>query len=587
MKKSHNKAMAASLSHNFLIINALAKIKRRTIHTNYERTIFLRRQTSALAVPAISVLPSATRQDEQWLQLHQNLATSSIRLTPPPKSDIGGFRMKGNQSTGIKSFEVPMMDITVTRKGKYELLIEKQDRMLVEAPIFASDKIRLERDAIQQLKDAASLPSVFRAFGMPDIHVGYGVPIGSVVATRDIIMPAAVGYDINCGMRVLTTPMNADPKEAVRIAESIRRDIPLGEGKKNISLPEDDFRMVMERGVKGLRKVSRKQGRVWDVRDENEENDDIQKIEEFGSMDGDSSAVSQRALERGRTQLATLGGGNHFIEIQEVQKVFDTDLASRFGLWQGQMVVMIHTGSRGFGHQVAGDYMRKAREVSLDRAPNKDLCFLDVGTDLAADYIGAMHCAANFAFLNRQIMTILVRHDIRMLYGDRNMPLPIIYDVAHNIAKLEEHFGEKVWVHRKGATRAFPKSRMSGTVYADVGQPVLIPGSMGTASYVLLGTEESARTLNSVNHGAGRTMSRTKAAGVVSRKGKIKRAGAISDEDFRKSMEGIHLICENRFAIKEEAPQAYKDIDEVVHVVAEAGLAKVLARMVPLAVLKG
>jgi len=465
------------------------------------------------------------------------------------------------------------------------LVMEKHDRMLVEAPIFTSDRITLEPDAVLQLKNAASLPSVFCAFGMPDIHVGYGVPIGSVVATKDIVIPAAVGYDINCGMRVITTPMKADRKEAVRIAESIRRDIPLGEGKRNIALREDDFRVVVEKGVKGLRKVSRKEGRIWDVREEKEENEDIQKIEEYGSMDGDFEAVSQRAGERGRNQLATLGGGNHFIEVQEVQQVFDTEIANRFGLWQGQMVVMVHSGSRGFGHQIADDYMGKARQASLDRAPSKDLCFLDAGTEAAADYIGAMHCAANFGFVNRQMMTILIRHDLRMLYGD--MALPIIYDVAHNIAKLEEHFGQRVWVHRKGATRAFPKSRMGGTVFADVGQPVLIPGSMGTASYVLLGTEESAKTLNSVNHGAGRTMSRTKAAGVIGRSGKVKRAGAVTDEEFEKSMEGIHLICEDRYAIKEEAPQAYKDIDEVVRVVAELGLAKIVARMVPMAVLKG
>ncbi len=477
------------------------------------------------------------------------------------------------------------MEVSVTRKGKYELLIEKHDRMLVEAPIYTSDKIALEPDSVAQLKNAASLPSVFRAFGMPDIHVGYGVPIGSVVATKNIVIPAAVGYDINCGMRVITTPLKADRKEAVRIAESIRRDIPLGEGKRNVGFREDDFRIVVEKGVKGLRQVHHREGRVWDVRDENDENDDIQKIEEYGSMDGDFNAVSQRAAERGRNQLATLGGGNHFIEVQEVQRVFEPEIASRFGLWQGQLVVMLHSGSRGFGHQVAGDYMAKARNASLDRAPSKDLCFLDVGTEAAADYIGAMHCAANFGFLNRQLMGVLVRHDLRALYGD--MPLPIIYDVAHNIVKLEEHFGQQLWVHRKGATRAFPKSRMAGTIFADVGQPVLIPGSMGTASYVLLGTEESAKTLNSVNHGAGRTMSRTKAAGVVGRKGKVKRTGAISDEEFERSMEGIHLICEDRFAIKEEAPQAYKDIDEVINVVAELGLAKIVARMVPLAVLKG
>jgi tRNA-splicing ligase RtcB len=477
------------------------------------------------------------------------------------------------------------MDIELIRKGEYELAIEKQDRMLIEAPVFTSDKIRLEPGAIQQLKNAASLPSVAWAFAMPDIHVGYGVPIGSVVATRKIVIPAAVGYDINCGMRVITTPMKADRREAVKIAESIRRDIPLGEGKRNIGFREDDFRVVVERGVKGLRKVSHKEGRVWDVRDEKEENEDIQKIEEYGSMSGDSAAVSQRALERGKNQLATLGGGNHFIEIQEVQGVFDTKVADRLGLWQGQMVLMVHTGSRGFGHQIADDYMGKARKMSLDRAPSSDLCFLDLDTEAATDYIGAMHCAANFGFVNRQLITTLIRHDLRSLYGD--MALPIVYDVAHNIAKLEDHFHQDVWVHRKGATRAFPRSRMGGTVYADVGQPVLIPGSMGTASYILLGTEESARSLNSVNHGAGRTMSRTKAAGVVNRKGRVRKQGVITDEEFRKSMEGIHLICEDRYAIKEEAPQAYKDIDEVIHVVAELGLAKVVARMVPMAVLKG
>jgi len=479
------------------------------------------------------------------------------------------------------------------RVSPYKIVLEREGDMQVEAEAYVPEGMEVEQEALAQLRNSARLPSVVKAVAMPDIHVGYGVPIGAVIATRDIVSPAAVGYDINCGMRIVTTPMDLGAVDPVEMAQTIRRDIPLGEGKTNVKMHEDDFRAVLDYGVEALKDVQHKVGRLWEVRDEAEERDDIERIQERGSLPGDSAHVSHRAIERGLNQLATLGGGNHFIEVQVVESVFDLETATAFGLHANQIVVMLHSGSRGFGHQVADDYMKLAKTRSLDRAPNRDLCFLDAGTDDAEHYVSAMNCAANFGFVNRQLMTALVRHDLRKLYGER-LALPIVYDVPHNIVKAEEHAcpeagqgSRMLWVHRKGATRAFPKSRMQGTRYAATGQPVLIPGSMGTASYVLVGTEESRVTLHSVNHGAGRVMSRTEAAGKYGHKGKVLREAAISDHDFERAMRGIHLICEDKRSIKEEAPQAYKNIDQVIRTVADAGLARIVARLRPLAVLKG
>jgi tRNA-splicing ligase RtcB len=472
------------------------------------------------------------------------------------------------------------------RVSPYKIVLEREGDMLIDAEAYVAEGMEVEHEALAQLRNSARLPSVVKAVAMPDIHVGYGVPIGAVVATRDIVSPAAVGYDINCGMRIVTTPMDMGTVDPVEIAQSIRRDVPLGEGKTNVKMHEDDFRAVLEYGVEALKDVKHKEGRLWDVRNEAEERDDIERIQERGSLLGDSTCVSHRAIERGLNQLATLGGGNHFIEVQVVESVFEAETAAAFGLHANQIVVMIHSGSRGFGHQVADDYMKLAKTRSLDRAPNRDLCFLDAGTDDAEHYVSAMNCAANFGFVNRQLMTAFVRHDLRKLYGER-LALPIVYDVPHNIVKAEDHDGKTLWVHRKGATRAFPKSRMQGTRYAATGQPVLIPGSMGTASYVLVGTEESRVTLHSVNHGAGRVMSRTEAAGKYGHKGKVIREAAISDHDFERAMRGIHLICEDKRSIKEEAPQAYKNIDQVIRTVTDAGLARIVARLRPLAVLKG
>jgi tRNA-splicing ligase RtcB len=456
--------------------------------------------------------------------------------------------------------------------------------MRLDALIYTTEKLLLEDTAVQQLRDAASLPGVTRVLATPDIHEGYGVPIGCVMACDGAIVPAAVGYDINCGMRIVTTPLKAREIDVAQLAHSIHRDIPLGEGMHNIRFERDEFEHILNRGVRALAEIDLSRIPPLQSRDEEEERKDILRIEDNGSMAGDARACSKKAIERGTGQGATLGGGNHFIEIQEVQAVYDAKTAKRFGLWQGQMVIMIHSGSRGFGHQVGDDYIHLAPKLTASTSPNKYLCYLPVDSEEGQGYIKAMNAAANFAFVNRQLMTVLVRKNVRYYHGD--IPMPIVYDVPHNMAKFEEHFGRKVWVHRKGATRAFPKSRMSGTPFSDVGQPVLIPGSMGTASYVLLGTEESAESLHSVNHGAGRVMSRTKAAGKF-RKGKIVTPPAISDEEFSRSMKGITLICADKRFGREEAPGAYKDIDEVVRCVEGAGLAGIVARMVPLAVLKG
>jgi tRNA-splicing ligase RtcB len=470
------------------------------------------------------------------------------------------------------------------RIDQFTIALDKAPGMLVEPKVYVSEKIRLEEQALDQLRDAARLPSVVCALGMPDIHTGYGVPIGSVVGVTEIIVPAAVGYDINCGMRIVLTPLSvSEIKNLQELAHSIHRDVPLGEGMTNVRLDSKSFEKVIERGVAGYLEINTGNERLEAARRAEEEADDMRKIEDNGSMRGDSAKVSSRAFDRGKNQLGTLGGGNHFIEIQRVERIYDEDIARRFGLWLNQIVVMIHSGSRGFGHQVGDDYMGAAKRLNLSRSPSPHLCFLDLDSKEGQGYIAAMHSAANFAFVNRQIMCAFVRRELRHFFGE--MALPIVYDVPHNIAKLEEHGGKMLWVHRKGATRAFPKSRLTSGVYSDVGQPVLIPGSMGTASYVLLGTEESRVSLHSVNHGAGRTMSRTAASG-KGRHGK-RREAEVSDEEFAESMRGIVLICADKGAIKEEAPSAYKDIDEVIEVVVGAGLAKPVARMVPLAVLKG
>jgi tRNA-splicing ligase RtcB len=472
------------------------------------------------------------------------------------------------------------------RVDPYRIHIPREGPMRVDGWVYAGERIRIEDGAIRQLRDAACLPGVVRVIATPDIHFGYGVPIGCVLAMEDAIVPAAVGYDINCGMRLMTTPLRAAQVNVPKLTHSAARDIPLGEGKRNVHFSSRQLRVLLAQGLDGLAQVAGgTPHRVWEAYDEAEVAQDARRCEQFGHLDGDPDALTPRALERGVPQLATLGGGNHFVELQRVDAVLDERLADRLGIFAGQLVVMIHSGSRGLGHEVGGHYMKLAAQRTADQCPNRHLCFLPTDSPDGRNYIGAMNAAANFAFLNRELMTLLVRLNLRKHLG--RMELPIIYDVPHNMAKLEDHLGRRLWVHRKGATRAFPASRLEAdSPYKDVGQPVIIPGSMGTASYLLMGNEQSAATLHSVNHGAGRTMSRTKAAG-KRRRGRVLSPPAISDEAFARAMRGVELIAADKWSAREEAPQAYKDIDAVMETVLGANLADGVARLVPLGVMKG
>ena len=457
--------------------------------------------------------------------------------------------------------------------------------MVTDATIFASRAVNLEPDAVRQLCDAASLPPAKKVLATADIHVGFGVPIGAVVGMDGAIMPPAVGYDINCGMRLLHTPFSKGQIDAEKIAIDIAREIPLGEGRENLQLDRTGIEIVINQGVAGISALAQRSGhRAWDAFDPDQFADDLQRIEENGCLPADPGAVPKNAIQKGASQLGTLGGGNHFIEIQYVQQVFDADLAKTLGLFENQIVVMIHSGSRRFGYEIADRYMDVAAQRPENADRKKMLAYLPADTKPGKAYIHAMAAAANFAFTNRHIMALLVRRCFNRMFGPT--PLPLVYDVAHNMAKLETHAGKRLWVHRKGATRAFGPERMAGTVFAQTGQPIITPGSMGTASFLLVGTGNSQESLASVNHGAGRVMSRSAALGKA-RKGRIIKRGMISDEQFKRSMEGIKLITANRRRIKEEAPDAYKDIDEVVRIVAECGWARPVARMVPLAVLKG
>ncbi len=458
-------------------------------------------------------------------------------------------------------------------------------QMVTDATIFASEAIKLEPDAVRQLCDAASLPPARKVLATADIHVGFGIPIGAVLGLGNAIMPAAVGYDINCGMRLLHTPFTRGDIDTDKIAMSIARDVPLGEGKANLPLDKAGIEAVINNGAASISTLAgRIKHQAWEAFDPSEFAEDLERIEENGRMPSDLATVPNAAIQKGSGQLGTLGGGNHFIEIQYVQKVVDPALARNLDLFENQIVVMIHSGSRRFGYEVADEYMNIAarRPDMADRS--KMLSYLPTDSEAGRNYITAMGAAANFAFTNRHIMALLVRRCFNRMFGPT--PLKMVYDVAHNMAKFEDHNGRRLWVHRKGATRAFGPERMSGTVFSRIGQPMITPGSMGTASFLMVGTGDSEESLCSVNHGAGRVMSRTAALG-KSRRGRIITPAKISDDQFKRSMQGIKLITGNRHKIKEEAPGAYKDIDEVVRIVVECGWARVVARMVPLAVLKG
>lgn len=482
------------------------------------------------------------------------------------------------------------------RLDDFRMFLDRGQDRLVPATLYIGRGMEPEPGALDQLADATRLDREAIVIGTPDLHIGYGVPIGCVLASPNLVSPAAVGYDINCGMRLLTTGVPASEADVKALVQAIRRRIPLGEGRDNIRIEGKALTSILEKGISGL--AGCVPSGIPGLHPDSivmAAASDLPVIEDSGSLPGRAASLPDRALKRGMSQFGTLGGGNHFIEIQRVSRIDDPVVAAGLGIFAGQLLVMIHSGSRGLGHETGGHYMRLAAEAGPRYgvpSPGRALSAVPIDSREGRDYMAAMNCAANFAYANRFFMAEFVKAAIVEVLGRDAFP-KTLYDVSHNIARMESHGmkgRDRVYcVHRKGSTRAFPGRLMAGTPFEATGQPVLIPGSMGTASYLLSGCESGVESLFSVNHGAGRLMSRTAAAGRRSwgRKKKSPGEGAISDEEFRRAMKGVVLVCDDPGSIKAEAPQAYKDIDAITSTVVGAGLATTVARMIPLGVLKG
>jgi tRNA-splicing ligase RtcB len=472
-------------------------------------------------------------------------------------------------------------------KYLYEIPRSFRFDMRVPARFYADPELlegALGDKSLEQLVNTATLPGAIKyTLAMPDIHQGYGFPIGGVVATElpdGVISPGGVGYDINCGVRLLGTHLYKEEVDPYLddLASILYANCPSGVGKGgNIRLKPGELDRLIEDGAR------------WAVKRDYATDADLERTEEQGCIEGaDAGKVSERAKKRGNDQVGTLGAGNHFIEVDVVDEVFDETAAERMGLAPGRLVVQIHCGSRGFGHQVCTDYVKRfqktIRQYGIE-LPDRELVCAPLNSPEGQDYLAAMKAAANYAFANRQVLTHHIRRSFEQALAGKvkNHHVFQVYDIAHNMAKIEEHEIDgkkvKVCVHRKGATRAFgPGSPVLPGVYRDIGQPVLVPGSMGTASWVLLGTEGSmAQTFGSTCHGAGRTMSRSKAKKTI--------WGAELREELEAG--GIHVRAGSMSGLAEEAPVAYKDVDRVVEVVHGAGIAKKVARLVPIAVIKG
>ncbi|MFH0863429.1 MAG: RtcB family protein [Candidatus Altiarchaeota archaeon] len=468
------------------------------------------------------------------------------------------------------------MNATKVRDGVWEF---QEAGMRVPARIIASDKMypTIEEGVFRQISNVAKLPGIVApALVMPDGHFGYGFPIGGVAAfdmEEGIISPGGVGYDINCGVRMMTSNLTADevrPK-LKKIADDLFDEVPSGLGSES----------RLKYGNKELEEVC-VSGAKWAVEKGFGIKEDLRHIEEYGAIEGaDPRAISDRAKKRGRPQLGTLGSGNHFLEVGKVAEIFDPDAARRFGITSvGQVTVMVHCGSRGLGYQVADEYIG----VMLDAArkygitlPDRELACAPISSKEAQEYVKAMYCAVNYAFANRQFIT----HWVREVFGGHfpGSKLDLMYDVCHNIAKFEDHGGKTLCVHRKGATRAFAAGRKElPSDYRELGQPVLVPGDMGTSSYVLVGTDTAmTESFGSVCHGAGRKQSRSAAK------------HGIRGEEVQRRLEakGEVIRAASYEVLAEEQPDAYKDVDEVVRSVELAGLGRLVAKVVPMGVVKG
>jgi len=480
-----------------------------------------------------------------------------------------------------------MSDLKIKKVNDFLWEIPQENNMNVPGKIYASEKlmkdIRQDNAAVQ-VKNVAELPGIIKhSLAMPDIHWGYGFPIGGVAAfdmNNGIISPGGVGYDINCGVRMIKTGLHkTDVQDKVKnIIYRLFKYIPTGVGSKGkLKVSDEELKQVMKKGAR------------WAVENGFGEKNDLEKIEEYGEMEGaDPSIISAKAIKRGRPQLGTLGSGNHFVELQYIEEIFDDTLAGRLGLFEGQIAITIHTGSRGFGHQICDDYIRNMIQASAKYGidlPDRQLCCAPISSPEGQQYYSAMVCAVNFAFTNRQIISHWVQEALMraLQMSPKDIKLSLIYEVAHNIAKMETHNvdGKKVkcCVHRKGATRAFgPGRKELPEIYRDIGQPVLIPGDMGRASYVLIGTEGAMeQTFGSTCHGAGRLLSRKKAKQAAQGRS-IK--GELEDQ-------GIFVMASKMATMAEEMPEAYKDVSDVVEAVVGAGISKKVAKLKPLGGIKG
>ena len=472
-------------------------------------------------------------------------------------------------------------------ENRWEIPMDESAGMRTNAVIYASESM-IEQvcsdNAPQQAANVACIPGIVgSSMAMPDIHWGYGFPIGGVAAVDGFagsISPGGIGFDINCGVRLIKTDLTLDDIKGKKdaLVDELYKNVPSGLGSKGLThVGYKELDEILSRGSE----CAVENGYGWE--------DDLETTEEHGRMiDADSSLVSEKALKRGLPQLGSLGSGNHFLELDVVENVFDEDVAKVYGLKEGTLTLTVHCGSRGCGHQIATDYLQemeryiKRNSVSL---PDRQLACAPLDSKLGDDYYKAMCCGANYAWANRQMITHWARESFEKVLGDsaESMGMKVVYDVAHNIAKKERHdvdrHHEDVLVHRKGATRAFAPGRAEIPLrYRDAGQPVIIPGDMSVGTYVLAGRRGSMeQTFGSSCHGAGRKMSRKEAV----------RSLAVDDVRRRMSESGIYLRDGSDEGVLEEAPDAYKDVDEVVEVVCRAGLTAKVAKLSPIGVIKG
>lgn len=479
------------------------------------------------------------------------------------------------------------MTFNLKQISRHQWLIPKTGAMRVPGILFAHKDLMnniVQDQSLVQVANVATLPGIVKAsLAMPDIHWGYGFPIGGVAAfsmDEGIVSPGGVGYDINCGCRIMTTALKAHEirPHLEGLVNALFTNIPSGIGSRGvIHLTGAEEAKVALHGAK------------WAVQQGFGRHQDLDHIEDSGTMEGaDPTVLSDRAIKRGLDQLGTLGSGNHFLELQAVDHIYDSLAADNFGLAKGQVTIMIHSGSRGFGHQICDDFLKEMATRSKDLSfplPDRQLACASLNSDLGRRYLAAMACAANYAWANRQILMALVEKTLlkTLHLSPSSLSMKLLYDVCHNIAKKEHHKvdGQEILlcVHRKGATRSLPSGHPSvPEVFRHLGQPVLIPGDMGTHSYILVGAPGAIeKSFASSCHGAGRVLSRTQAVKMAKNRGILRE---LKDR-------GIFVQSRGKKTIMEEIPEAYKDVSKVVQVVHDAGLAHKVARLKPLGVIKG